>query len=219
MLVRWCALFGIAETSARVALTRMVQRGELRADGATYALSGRIRGRQADQDFALAPVLGAWSGRWWLAVVHRGGREPDERVALRRELEHRRMVPLRDGVWTRPDNLPSSESLRSPHCSWWSADPLSWVELDAILESFGVEAREERTCELLELLSQATDRLPDADALPSAFVTGAAVAQHLRRDPLLPQELLPADWHAGELRAAYRVYLARFSRAVAAWAG
>jgi phenylacetic acid degradation operon negative regulatory protein len=218
LLVRWCALFGITETSARVALTRMVQRGELSVDGATYALSGRIRSRQADQDFALDPPLTDWSGRWLLAIAHRGAREADERVALRRELEHQRMVPLRDGVWTRPDNLPLSTSGRSPQCSWWRADALDPADVGSILDAFGLDAREMRTCELLELLSEAMVRLPSADALPDAFVTGAAVAQHLRRDPLLPTELLPTAWRSGELRDAYGDYLVTFSRAVAAWA-
>ena len=53
-LVRWCALFGISENAARVALSRMVERGELTVDDSTYALAGRLLERQVEQDSALA---------------------------------------------------------------------------------------------------------------------------------------------------------------------
>jgi len=224
LLVRWCQLFGVTETAARVALTRMVQRGELDAPaGGAYALAGRIRARQVEQDFALDPRVLTWEGRWVLAVAHRGARKADERVALRRALERQRMVTLREGVWVRPDNLSPSGRSRLTQCSWWTAaTPDSGgrdVTVDNILEMFGVSTRDERTRTLLDLLSGAVAELPQESALPHAFVTGAAVAQHLRRDPLLPRELLPTEWHADELRVAYREYLVVFGEAVATWAG
>jgi phenylacetic acid degradation operon negative regulatory protein len=218
LLVRWCALFGISETSARVALSRMVQRGELDAEGGTYALAGRIRARQAEQDFAIDPVVGQWEGEWLLAIVPRGPRDAEDRVSLRRELE-RRMVPLRDGVWTRPDNLGEAVLRRSSACGWWVASAADGVDVARIVDAFALTEREARTCELLSPLTQLSARLPDPDVLADAFVAGAAAAQHLRRDPLLPAELLPEAWHADELRAAYHAYLGQFGAAVAAWAG
>ena len=44
LLVRWCAMFGISTTATRVALSRMVERGELTATDATYELAGRLNG-------------------------------------------------------------------------------------------------------------------------------------------------------------------------------
>jgi phenylacetic acid degradation operon negative regulatory protein len=52
-LVRWCGIFGIAEGTARVALSRMVERGELVADDGVYELAGRVRGRQPAQDWTV----------------------------------------------------------------------------------------------------------------------------------------------------------------------
>jgi len=58
---------------------------------------------------------------------------------------------------------------------------------------------------------------PDPDVLAEGFVVGAASAQHLRRDPLLPAELLPSDWPGDDLRVAYASYVDAFGRAVSAW--
>src|SRR5690242_13068454 len=40
-LVEWCGLFGVAEGTARVALSRMLDRGELTATDGVYELAGR----------------------------------------------------------------------------------------------------------------------------------------------------------------------------------
>ena len=42
-----------------------------------------------------------------------------------------------------------------------------------------------------------------ANDIPSQFVVAAAIVRHLLTDPVLPAELLPADWPAESLRAAY----------------
>ena len=49
-LVQWCGLFGVAEGTARVALSRMVERGELYAHDGIYELAGRVAGRRPAQD-------------------------------------------------------------------------------------------------------------------------------------------------------------------------
>ena len=71
-LVQWCALFGINEGTARDALSRMVERGELASADGVYELAGRVRRRQPAQDWSLAPELAAWSGDWLLGVVSVG---------------------------------------------------------------------------------------------------------------------------------------------------
>src|ERR1700704_5982819 len=73
-LVEWCALFGVAEGTARVALSRMVDRGELTASDGTYELAGQLRRRQPAQDWSLAPDLAPWDGAWLLGVVTPGPR-------------------------------------------------------------------------------------------------------------------------------------------------
>ena len=39
--------------------------------------------------------------------------------------------------------------------------------------------------------------------VPGRFVVAAAIVRHLLTDPMLPAELLPADWPGARLRAAY----------------
>ncbi|HSS24878.1 MAG TPA: PaaX family transcriptional regulator C-terminal domain-containing protein, partial [Mycobacterium sp.] len=42
-----------------------------------------------------------------------------------------------------------------------------------------------------------------ASDIPGRFVVAAAMVRHLLTDPVLPDELLPADWPGARLRAAY----------------
>jgi phenylacetic acid degradation operon negative regulatory protein len=217
LLVRWCALFGISESAARVTLTRMVRAGELRADDGTYELAGRVRERQSEQEFALSPSVGAWDGHWRFAILPAGARPAAERVALRRTLEHLRMRPLRDGLWVRPDNL-ALDTRDADSCTWWSAVPDETARSAELVELFELAEFQRRTRALRDALTLATARLPEEAALADAFVTGAAVAQHLRRDPLMPPGLLPRRWDADALRDAYDSYRIEFGRTVASWA-
>ena len=55
ILVRSGELFGIAEGTTRVALSRMVAAGELRPDDDGYRLAGRLLDRQARQTASRGP--------------------------------------------------------------------------------------------------------------------------------------------------------------------
>src|SRR5216683_1962421 len=54
-LVRVGGLFGIAEKTVRVALTRMVADGDVAADSGVYRLTRRLVQRQEQQDEARSP--------------------------------------------------------------------------------------------------------------------------------------------------------------------
>lgn len=222
LLVRWCGLFGVSPTAARVALSRMVERGELTADRGVYALAGRLVERQTDQDQALAPTTRPWTGEWLMAIVDDGRRPAADRVALRDALHRARLVPWRDEVWVRPDNLggqlgtatAADRDVIERQCTWWRAVPEQPIDVGA---AFDLEHLHTRGARLVELIATATAALPDPGALAPAFVVGAATAQHLRRDPLLPDELLPAGWPATELRSHYAAYTSAMDRAIATW--
>lgn len=220
LLVRWCGLFNVSSTSARVALSRMVERGELTATDGTYALAGRLVERQADQDQALAPEIRPWNGEWLMAIVDDGRRDAADRVGLREALRRARLVPWRQAVWVRPDNignLPATAADRQVierQCTWWRARPEQPVDVTA---AYDLDRLLDHGVRLRDLIDAATAALPDRNALGPAFVIGAATAQHLRRDPLLPPELLPAGWPAGELRQRYAEYTEAMNHAIAAW--
>jgi phenylacetic acid degradation operon negative regulatory protein len=223
LLVRWCALFGVSGTAARVALSRMVERGEVSAHDAVYELTGRLRRRQEAQEFALAPLTASWDGCWTLAVVTGTERSAADRAALRAAMAQVRRAELREGVWCRPDNLPSSASppdasaVVAAQCATWRGAVPDESPHDVATRLFAPAAWGDRGRALLERLTEVTERLDD-ESITDGFVVGAAAAQHLRRDPLLPDDLLPARWPGDELRAAYAAYVARFGDVVAAWA-
>jgi phenylacetic acid degradation operon negative regulatory protein len=50
------------------------------------------------------------------------------------------------------------------------------------------------------------DEMAAAADIPSRFVVAAAIVRHLLTDPMLPAELLPADWPGARLRTAYHEF-------------
>ncbi|HEX5616580.1 MAG TPA: hypothetical protein VFZ83_15610, partial [Acidimicrobiia bacterium] len=190
-LVRWCGRFGVQEGTARVALSRMVERGELVADDGAYELVGRIRGRQREHDFSVAPKVRPWDGDWTVAIARAGARSASERSDLRDAMRSLRYAPLRDGVWTRPANLDEAaadaerSALVAEQCTRWTArpddDPRALAERLFAPSDWATTARR-----LLDDLDRHSPGPIADDDLPAAFVSGARALQHLRRDPLLP---------------------------------
>jgi phenylacetic acid degradation operon negative regulatory protein len=224
-LVDWCALFGVAEGTARVALSRMVDRGELAAVDGIYELSGHLRGRQPSQDWSLAPEVGEWSGEWLLAVVGSGARTAAERSALREAGRHLRLGEVREGVWTRPDNLPRTAAPRDAwetadaQCTWWTARPASDDGAALATRLFSPHDWAQRARKLHGHLVASTKSVSNGDgpAIAAAFVVGAAALAHVRADPMLPVELCEPGWPGGVLRDAYAEYQRAFSDAVREW--
>jgi phenylacetic acid degradation operon negative regulatory protein len=222
VLVRSGELFGIAEGTTRVALSRMVAAGELEADGGRYRLTGRLLGRQARQDESRAGATRAWRGGWRLAVVAVERRAAGERAELRAAMAALRTAEGREGVWLRPDNLdpdrlPEARAVADRQCTWFSASPDGDQPALAAslwdLDGWATAAR--------DLVARMSASLGDLEAgdtatLAPGFVLSAAVLRHLQADPLLPAGLLPAGWPGDDLRRAYDRYDAAY-RAV--WRG
>lgn len=215
-LVAWCALFGVVEGTARVALSRMVASGELRHDAGSYELRGRMRSRRAEQEFALEPAVRDNDGEWAMLVVVRSGRAPRQRAELRTALRHARFAERREGVWVRPANLIQSLApVIAEQCESYRVQPESPRALAA--ELFAPQAWAANAREIAAQLRDATHGLPREDAIAPAFVEGARTIAHLRADPLLPPELLPSRWPGERLRADYRAFQRAFRGAVRSW--
>jgi phenylacetic acid degradation operon negative regulatory protein len=191
--------FGITEATLRVAVSRMVARGDLHRDHSVYRLSDRLVERQRRQDDAIHPSTRAWRMHWEVAVVTATGRGPAQRAQLRDELVLLRLAELREGVWMRPANLRRA-----------------WPEhLGALTQRF--TARPDQPHQVLvDTLWQIDHWAGTASTLLSAFTraaapadtftVAAAIVRHLLTDPVLPEQLLPTDWPASHLRAAYAEY-------------
>ncbi|MFI6496059.1 PaaX family transcriptional regulator C-terminal domain-containing protein [Nonomuraea typhae] len=195
-LVRIGELFGIAEGTVRVALSRMVAAGDLVQEDGRYTLSARLIERQARQDESRDPHPRDWDGMWEVAVVTAERRAPADRAAFRHAMGALRLAELREGTWMRPANLlrewPESVSAQCTRIDGRprrDPTPLLWD-----LDGWAAEAR------------QLERALETADGLAEGFIVSAAVLRHLLKDPLLPAGLLPADWPGAELRERYDAF-------------
>ncbi len=199
-LIRLTSDFGIKESTLRVALTRMVSAGDLVRSADGYRLSDRLLARQRRQDDAMRPQLRPWRGYWTMLIVTSIGTDARIRAALRTTLHHKRFGELREGVWMRPDNLDLDldTEVRTRVRIMQARDDAP-VELAGQLWDLPSWARTGQR--FLAEMASATD-------VPARFVLAAAIVRHVLTDPVLPDELLPADWPGTQLRAAYNDFAA-----------
>lgn len=200
-LVRTAALLDVGESALRVALSRMVARGDLERTAGGYRLAPRLVARQARQDADLAPRRREWDGRWELAAVTAGPRRAADRAALRAALTGLRLGELRDGLWLRPadlvrewPDLPVQRFTADP-----DGDPAALAR--ALWDLDGLTARGRGL----------HDRLAGAVRPRERFAAAAAVVRFLRADPVLPAALLPPGWPGPALHAAYAAYRAELA--------
>ncbi|MEU6083539.1 PaaX family transcriptional regulator C-terminal domain-containing protein [Streptomyces sp. NPDC047108] len=204
-------LFGIAEGTIRVALSRMVAGGDLEQRDGGYALTARLLERQARQDDSLSPRTRRWRGRWEIAVVTAERRPAAERAALRQAMTTLRLAELREGTWLRPANLVRQlPPVVAGQCTLLTGAPDGDpVRLAAGLWDLDGWARRARA--LGDALEQAAEPAGE-------FTAGAAVLRHLLADPLLPEDLLPGDWPGAQLRQGYAAFRAGMGRLIQAHA-
>lgn len=223
LLVAFAERFGVSEGTARVALSRMVERGELENRDGHYHLAGHLIERQRRQDEARTPEAVDWDGSWMQIVLV--GPAPAARRAERRvALGAAKLAELREGVWLRPDNLGDRVSRA-----------VATLDEEPVVLRVRPDAPEPLAARLWDLDGWATHAriliaeldgaIPgldadDDDVLTPGFALAATVLRHLVADPELPPELQPANWPAANLRrvyddfdAAYRRLLRRFFRA------
>ncbi|BBN49998.1 MULTISPECIES: PaaX family transcriptional regulator C-terminal domain-containing protein [Mycobacterium avium complex (MAC)] len=199
-LVRLTSDFGIKESTLRVALTRMVNAGDLIRSADGYRLSDRLLARQRRQDDAIDPKVRPWRGQWVTLIVTSVGDDARTRAALRNAMHDKRFGELREGVWMRPDNIDTQ------------------LGPDVTDRARVITARDDDPADLAGRLwdlpdwARAGHRLLDemaaAPDVPGRFVVAAAMVRHLLTDPVLPDELLPPDWPGTRLRAAYHDFAA-----------
>ncbi|MBI2709746.1 MAG: PaaX domain-containing protein, C- domain protein [Actinobacteria bacterium] len=221
-LVRSGELFGIAEGTTRVALSRMVAAGELEADGDGYRLAGHLRARQDRQDASRAGATRRWDGTWRTEVVTARARPAASRAELRAAAGRLRLAELREGVWMRPANLapgePADEAAVAGQCRSFASRPSDDPATLAadLWDLDGWAARAQALRRRLAELQPDLDRHA-GESLAPAFVASAAVLRHMQADPLLPRDLLPPGWPGAELRADYERYDAAFTAVWRDW--
>jgi phenylacetic acid degradation operon negative regulatory protein len=207
-LLRAVEPLGVAGSTLRAALSRMVAAGDLRSTDAVYRLSDRLLDRQRRQDAAVHPETRLWGGDWEMTVVTATGRGPAERADLRGKLTALRLAELREGVWLRPANLlrprPDELGAVARHFTTRPEEPAPQLAANLWpLETWAKTAEA-----LLDRITATTDRPTDR------FTVLAAAVRHLLADPVLPPELLPADWPGPALRTEYTRHRRELTAAV-----
>lgn len=202
-LVSFGELFGINAGAMRTALSRMVAAGDVRNDAGIYALTDRLIARQEAQDVGRRTRAEPWAGDWHTAIATADQRDLADRRTDRTILANARFGELRPDIWLRPANLPPP-SLGS---DWLvTTGPLSGTTRTELvarlwpLEAIAATARQLGT--ELDTASATLDRA-DPASIPWAFALSARIIRHLRSEPLLPAELVPASWPTPNLRRRY----------------
>ncbi len=207
-LVAMASLFGISDGAARTCLWRMVSNGELTSDDGTYALAGALlERRQRVDEASRTAATRAWDGTWELAVVSRDRRSAADRLALRKAAAALHLAELREGVWIRPDNLDpdrlsTQRAVLDRQCVHFH-DAATDIPAETIRSLFGLD---DWAADARRLTSALRDEV-DAEAVDDFaywFGLSVTVVRHLQLDPLLPAELIPAEWPGQDLRGAYR---------------
>ncbi len=219
-LVEAGALFGIAEGSMRVALTRGLADGLLERDE-------RGAYRLGDGASAVADRVGSWrrlearvrpwSGRWLTAIA---AGLPRSRAAERRHARALRWLgcrELRRGVAVRPDNLTGGiDAVRAEGthfglapgsivCVLDGLDALTEARARALWNADGLVDGYRRTCRALAASAERIPALPEGAAMIESFRLGGAALRQLTLDPLLPEPIVPTAERAA-LVAAMRRY-------------
>ena len=211
-LIGLADLFGIRAGTVRTALSRMTASGELVATDGDVGLGPRLLRRQQQQDDGRSAPVATWDHRWFTAITTADRRTVADRRAFRTAMVGARMAELRPDIWMRPANIATPdrpEDVVLVHGHLDADDPLDLVEQLWPLDEIDARAA---------VLSTALDRhLPSLDhddptVLPNTFVLSAAVVRFLRVEPQLPNELVPDDWRAADLRTRYDTFEAAFQR-------
>jgi phenylacetic acid degradation operon negative regulatory protein len=217
LLVAFAGQFGVAEGTTRVALSRMVDRGELLNVDGVYELAGDLLTRQQRQEAQRRPHLDeAWDGRWEQAVVTVTGRSSAERSRLRRALTVAGLGELREGVWLRPANLRRAGELTlaedlAGHVTWFDVRPRDGTAPQLVATVFDLDGWAATARALIAAMDGVNPLVSGSEptagsVLAGSFRLAAAALQHLVHDPVLPVGLAPAQWPAADLRDRYDRY-------------
>jgi phenylacetic acid degradation operon negative regulatory protein len=218
------AEFGISESSARAALSRLTRRGLIAKRGTgrppVYHLSARTIAShhsvsQHFLNFGARPPQ--WTGDWVMASFSLPGAGQASRHAVRKTLTGLRFVGLYDSVWIRPgcDSGPArkalTELLHDVEGARWSImhvrfdeeagphGPAAAYDLSGLAAAYSAFIRQ-----YADLRVAARNGTVDA---ARALVARATVMDSWRRfpeiDPDLPEHLLPAPWPRQQARETF----------------
>jgi phenylacetic acid degradation operon negative regulatory protein len=216
-LVRLVGEFGVSDTNARAALSRLSRRGVLdqsRVGRHTlYGLTPEARATVLGSDRRIKDFgarVRPWDGEWTVAAFSLPEARRDTRHLLRSKLRWLGLAPLFDGLWTSPHAQPEEVLDVLDELAVTSASVLrgresggrsmvdAW-DLDALRTSY-----EQFCLDVQPLLDRArAGEVPSAEALIARTHLMDTWRRFPGLDPELPPEVLPADWPRGAARQAF----------------
>lgn len=218
------ALLGMGDQQVRLAIKRLVTEGRFthagRGRGAVLTATGATReGIEPDRDYVRLMYAqdrgeAPWDGIWHLAgfAVPESAREA--RTGLRERIVALGGAPVQGGLYASPHAWETS--LRSVADELAAAPfltTLTSTDLDvggargaaAAARLWPLDQLADGHHRLSELAESSLARVGDAGHADRVAMTVALVAEFTRAhepDPLLPPELLPADWIGARARAS-----------------
>ncbi len=221
-LVRSGELFGLREGATRTALSRMASAGEVVAHDGHYVLAGDLLDRHARQQAARRPRPRAWDGTWALALVTPERRSAPDRAAFREAALRLALAEVREGIWSRPDDLDPD---RSPAARRVVDSQVVWVrgarpdDIEPFVGAFDLDEWADHARSLIAEMEAAQPGLDRREirVVADTFVLSAAVLRHLLADPTLPAALLPGNWPGAELRARFDRFEEAFKETWRTW--
>ncbi|MFW3168836.1 PaaX family transcriptional regulator C-terminal domain-containing protein [Geodermatophilus sp. CPCC 206100] len=223
-MVAMLSEFGISESSARTALSRLTSRGLIEATRtgrqASYRLTPgtRTRNRARRHHFM---TFGArsrpWTGDWTVVSFSLPEQRQAQRHNLRRTLGQSGFVRLYDSVWIRPgrDSAPVTASLSA---ALVGLDDARWSVMEARFPdeagpqgpaaAFDLEGLAARYEEFIDRFRPEVRRahlglVDSAEALVARTEVMDAWRDFADTDPDLPAHLLPADWPRSTAREVF----------------
>ncbi len=217
-LIRIAAQFGLSEQAVRSALSRMSQKGWLKArrvgNRPYYGPTARTRRLLEEGERRIFRQQGeAWDGHWRLLVYSIPERKREIRAELRKQLAWLGYGPLSSGSWICPHDVDDDlhglierlgiesfvERFTASHAGHASERDLAARCWDLA----GINRRYEQFLGKWEPTFEAfkeRDHVPDSECFVHRFMLIHEYRKFFFIDPELPTELLPTAWHGRQAR-------------------
>ncbi|MBN1523545.1 MAG: BlaI/MecI/CopY family transcriptional regulator [Spirochaetales bacterium] len=217
-LIRLAAPLGIAENTVRTTLHRMQKKG---------TIASRREGRQAVYHFTNKAVKISgnvlkgfhtpdWSG-WdnlWRGIIYS---VPETNKPLRHRIRTKlalyRYRPLYPGFWIRPykenDDDPNdwtddTKTACSDIVVFTPETPFAKKRIQELWQVEQVNRGMAGVCRQIQKEAAAAKSISPEEAFKRKIITGEKAVASLFSDPLLPDEYLPNDWNAVQLRILFQ---------------
>jgi phenylacetic acid degradation operon negative regulatory protein len=218
-IVALLAEFGVSDSAARAALSRLTRNGLLvtsRAGRRTFVqLSDRAAGILDDgarRIFSFGTDTAAWDGMWSLVAFSIPEHNRAARDELRKALRWLGFAPLYDGLWVSPRDHTDEVLARLGELGIGTATAFRATAIagvpDIVARAWDLDGLRAGYEEFIAFAGALRDRVVAGSVAPlDALVARTRVMDEWRAfpamDPDLPSELLPPAWPRAQARALF----------------